>query len=60
MKIGFNHDLVEFTPESKEESADLQKLWNVVLDCNKGNLKLVPVGEFLAGKSELARFHVEE
>ncbi|MBI5488639.1 MAG: hypothetical protein HY905_14995 [Deltaproteobacteria bacterium] len=60
MKIEFNHDLVEFTPESKDEAAALQKLWDVVLDCNRQNLKLVPVGEFQLGKSTLARFHVEE
>jgi hypothetical protein len=60
MKIEFNKDLVEFKPESKEEAAELQMLWNVVLDCVKSNLKLVPVGEFTAGKSVVARFHLEE
>jgi hypothetical protein len=60
MKIEFNKDLVELKPETKEEAAELQKLWNVVLDCVKSNLKLVPVGEFIAGKSSVARFHLEE
>jgi hypothetical protein len=60
VKIDFNNDLVEFKPESKDEAAAMQKLWDVVLDCVRSNLKLVPVGEFVAGKSEVARFHVED
>ena len=60
MKIEINNDLVEFKPETKDEAAQLQQLWNIVLDCVKSNLKLVPVGEYVPGKSTVARFHLEE
>ena len=60
MKIAINLNLVEFTPENDQEAKDLDAVWKVVVDCVRANQKLVPVGEFIPGKSELARFAIED
>ncbi len=47
MKIRINIDknLVEFTPENSEETAKLQQLWRLMVDCARFNKKMVPIGE---------------
>ena len=60
MKISMDKNLVEFTPENDKEKEELNELWKVVVDCVKFNKKLVPVGEYLPGKNDFARFAVEE
>jgi len=60
MKIRTGENLVEFEPESEDEITELAELWNVVVDCVKFNKKLVAVGEYVPGKTELARFAIEE
>ena len=60
MKININLNLVEFTPENDQEVKDIDAVWKIVVDCVKANQKLVPVGEFIPGKSELARFAIED
>ena len=60
MKIKKENNLVEFTPESDEETKALSELWGVVVDCVKFNKKLVPVGEFVPEKEAVARFTIEE
>ena len=59
MKISVDKNVVEFVPESTLETEQLQKLWNVVVDCVKFNRKLVPIGEFVPQKKLLARFAIE-
>ena len=60
MKIKKEKNLVEFTPESDEEKKDLNDLWNVIVDCAKFNKKLVPIGEYIPDKENVARFTIEE
>ena len=60
MKIKKEKKLVEFTPESDEEKKDLNDLWNVIVDCAKFNKKLVPIGEYIPDKENVARFTIEE
>jgi hypothetical protein len=60
MKINVEKALVEFTPENDEETAALQKVWDLIVDCVKFNKKLVPVGEFVPIKRNLARFAIED
>ncbi len=60
MKIAINHNLVEFTPENEQEIKDLDEVWKIVVDCVRANQKLVPVGEYIPGKSEFARFAIED
>ena len=60
MKIIKDKNLVEFTPETEEETQALAQLWDVMVDCVKFNKKLVPTGEFVPGKENIARFTVEE
>ena len=59
MKIKVDKALVEFEPQTDEETADMQKLWDLIVDCVKENKKLVPVGEFVPVKRNLARFSIE-
>lgn len=60
MKININLNLVEFTPENDQEEKDLDAVWKIVVDCVRANQKLVPVGEYVPGKSEFARFAIED
>lgn len=60
MKITLDKNVVEFVPESNEETIDLEKLWNTIVDCVKFNKKLVPIGEYVPQKANLARFAIEE
>lgn len=60
MKIKVDKALVEFTPENDAETAAMEKVWNLIVDCVKFNKKLVPVGEYVPGKRNLARFAIED
>ncbi|NCP01898.1 MAG: hypothetical protein COT35_00585 [Nitrospirae bacterium CG08_land_8_20_14_0_20_52_24] len=60
MKIKVDQALVEFQPETKEETAAMQKVWDLIVDCVKFNKKLVPVGEYVPVKRNLARFVIED
>jgi hypothetical protein len=60
MKIKIEKNLVEFTPESEEETKDLGGLWETIVDCAKFNKKLVPIGEYVPSKENLAQFAIEE
>ena len=60
MKITVDKNIVEFVPENTLETTDLEKLWNTIVDCVKFNKKLVPIGEYVPQKSNLARFTIED
>lgn len=60
MKITIEKNLVEFVPESDDETTMLETLWQLMVDCVRFNKKLVPVGEYIPQKNNLARFVVEE
>jgi hypothetical protein len=59
MKISVDRNVVEITPESEQETKDLDLLWKVVIDCYGNNKKLVPMGHFIPGSNTLARFNIE-
>lgn len=59
MKISVEKNVVEFVPESDQETTQLETLWNTIVDCVKFNKKLVPIGEFVPQKSNTARFTIE-
>ncbi len=60
MKITRDKTLVELTPENPAEAEQLNELWRVIIDCVKSNKKLVPVGEYIPGEKEVARFNIED
>jgi len=59
MKIRIENDLVELVPDGAEETKQLSALWDTIVDCVKNNKKLVPVGEFIPGTTDQARFAIE-
>jgi Zn finger protein HypA/HybF involved in hydrogenase expression len=59
MQINIEKNLVELTPENSEETAKLQALWRVLVDCARFNKKMVPVGEYIPDKNTFARFAIE-
>ncbi len=59
MKIEINKNLVEFTPENEDEKKKLEALWRLMVDCVRFNKKMVPVGEYIPSKNNLARFAIE-
>lgn len=59
MKITVDKNVVEITPESEQEKSSLDTLWKIVIDCYGNNKKLVPIGQFIPGVDNFARFHIE-
>lgn len=59
MNISVDRNVVEITPESEQETAALDVLWKIVIDCYGNNKKLVPMGQFIPGIDKLARFNIE-
>ena len=59
MKITKENNLIEFTPESDQETQSLSELWEAIVDCAKFNKKLVPVGEYVPQKENKAQFTIE-
>jgi len=59
MKINIEKNLVEFTPETTEETAKLEALWKIIVDCVRFSRKLVPIGEYIPMKHNMARFAIE-
>lgn len=52
MHINLSRNLVEFVPENADETAKLQTVWRLLVDCNNDSRKLTPVGEFVPAKSK--------
>jgi hypothetical protein len=52
-------NVVEFKPGNARETADMELLWRVIVDCLRENKKLVPIGEYIPSKENLARFVIE-
>ena len=60
MKITVDKNLVEMVPENEGETQQMLALWNTIVDCVRFNRKLVPIGEFVPAKFNLARFAIED
>lgn len=59
MQINIEKNLVEFGPENPDERARVEALWRILVDCVRFNKKLVPVGEYIATRDNIARFQIE-
>jgi hypothetical protein len=59
VRIDIHKDYVELMPENVHETANLEGLWRLMVDCVRFNKKLVPIGEYLPQKNNIARFAIE-
>lgn len=59
MKILIDKNVVEFTLENPQETADMETLWRVMVDCIADNKRMEPIGEYIPSKSNVARFIIE-
>ncbi len=59
MKITTDRNVVEFVPENEQETASLEVLWRIIVDCMRENKSLTPIGEYIPSKNNLARFVIE-
>jgi len=59
MKISIDRNVVELVPQNQQETADLETLWRIVVDCANDSKKMVPIGEYIPAKNNLARFMIE-
>ncbi len=59
MKIHIDKSVVEFLPENEQETASMETLWRVVVDCAADNKRMTAIGEYIPSKQNLARFHIE-
>ena len=59
MRIEIEKNLVEFTPENADETAKLEALWRLMIDCVRFSRKLVPIGAYVPQENNMARFAIE-
>jgi hypothetical protein len=59
MEIRIDKNVVEFTPDSESETKQLEELWRVIVDCARFSRKMVPIGEYIPTKRNMARFAIE-
>ena len=59
MEISVDRNVVEFKPGNAQETVAMELLWRVIVDCMRENKKLVPIGEYIPTKENLARFVIE-
>ncbi|MBU0675104.1 MAG: hypothetical protein KJ950_10710 [Proteobacteria bacterium] len=59
MKISIDRNVVELHPENNQETADLEILWRILIDCANETKKLTPIGEYVPTKKNMARFTIE-
>ena len=59
MKLIVDKNVVEFTPETPQETADMETLWRIVVNCVAENKRMEPIGEYIPTKSNVARFIIE-
>jgi hypothetical protein len=59
MQINIQKNLVELTPDNDDETAKLEALWRLMVDCVRFNKKLVPIGAYLPKDNNMARFAIE-
>lgn len=59
MKILVDKNVVEFSVENPQETADMEVLWRILVDCVGDNKMMEPIGEFIPSKSNVARFIIE-
>ncbi|HEB68884.1 MAG TPA: hypothetical protein ENI88_04605 [Desulfobulbus sp.] len=59
MKILVDKKIVEFQPETPQETADMEALWQTMVDCVADNRRMEPIGEYIPSKSNVARFIID-
>lgn len=59
MKLTIDRNIVECTPETAQETAQLESLWRILIDCIGTSKSLTPIGEYIPAKQNLARFTIE-
>ncbi len=60
MKITIKEKIATFVPENDQEAKALDMLWKNVIDCDAYNKKLAPMGSYLPGEGDGARFLIED
>lgn len=59
MRIELEGTLLKMIPENEREKKELNQLWTIIINCVSENKKLVPVGEYIPGRKEVAVFNIE-
>jgi hypothetical protein len=60
MRIKIDENIVELRPGNETEQKDVESLWNLLIDRARYNKKLVPMGEYVPIKDQVAQSSVEE
>ncbi len=59
MKIALDKNVVDFFPETAEESAAMEVLWRKIIDCAGTSKTLTPIGEYVPSKKNQLSFVIE-
>jgi hypothetical protein len=59
MKIEFEGTLLKFHPENPAETAQLDRVWKMIIGCVAEGKKLVPEGQYIRGASTSANSHIQ-
>ena len=58
MRINIEKEFIELTPENTDETTKLETVWKMIVDCARFNRKLVPIGEYIPSKKNMARLAI--
>ncbi|MDD5759503.1 MAG: hypothetical protein PHI06_10525 [Desulfobulbaceae bacterium] len=59
MKITMDKNVVDFSPETAEETACMEILWRKIIDCAGDSKTLAPIGEYIPTKKNQLSFVIE-
>ncbi len=59
MNITIDKNIVSLKPDSPQETASLETLWRIIIDCMGDSKKLTPIGEYIPSKENIANFTIE-
>jgi len=59
MEIRIDKNIVESTLDTDQETKELEALWRIIVDCALFSRKIVPIGEYIPTKRNMARFDIE-
>ncbi|MCS7279934.1 MAG: hypothetical protein NZ530_07780 [Thermodesulfobacteriaceae bacterium] len=60
MKIEIEGQIVKLIPENLQEAQELNKLWQLLVTCVQEDKRIRPLGIYVPGSTEEAKFLIEE
>jgi hypothetical protein len=59
MIIQIDKNVVEFLPGNPQETASMETLWRMIIDCVGDSKSLTPIGAYIPTQENIVRFVIE-